>query len=238
MTTNYFSNFDDSSFNNQKPREFNKLRDDECDIKQRNFSNDKALKFVTTTFKDLIDAKQTKNFFGIDIKDQLFTPANLMDDESKLKMGVSGGQLTNCRVRHELGELPLPTMPARYQLYHGDVSVEDSMRNFVGTNKKSCNPKDDQFYNRSFYMFEGIEKPDATKSVEENIRCGISSRYHVDKVAQWPQGNSQGNSQVNSQGNSQVISPKVGKNYKTPVDMLNVKPSQHQCNIFEYSSNC
>jgi hypothetical protein len=233
MTTTYFSNFDDSSFNNQKPREFNKLRDDECDIKQRNFSNEKALKFVTTTFKDLMDAKQTKNFFGIDIKDQLFTPANLMDDESKLKMGVSGGQLTNCRVRHELGELPLPTMPARYQLYHGDVSIEDSMRNFVGTNKKSCNPKDEQFYNRSFYTFEGIEKPDAMKSVEYPFRCGISSRYHVEKEAKWPQGNQPMNK---TNDESVVMSAKVGKNYKTPVDMINVKPSQHHCNIFEYSS--
>ena len=119
----------------------------------------------------------------------IYKLTNLMDDESKLKMGVSGGQLTNCRVRHELGELPLPTMPARYQLYHGDVSIEDSMRNFVGTNKKSCNPKDEQFYNRSFYTFEGIEKPDAMKSVEYPFRCGISSRYHVEKEAKWPQGN-------------------------------------------------
>ena len=216
MTTNYFSNFDDSGFKNNKPREFNKLIDDGCDIAQRNYSNDKALKFVTTTHRDLLDAKSNMNYFGIDIKDQLFTPSNLMDDESKLKLGVTGGQLTNCKVRNEFGELPLPTMPSRYQLYHGDVDVEDSIRNYIEQNRKSCNPKDNEFYNRSFYSFNGIEAPDATKSVENNIRCGVSTRYPVPL-------------------NKNNVTVKDGKNYKQPVDMLNIKPAIRSCNVFPYS---
>ena len=135
-TANYFSNFDDSNFNKQKPREFNKLKDDPCDIADRNSSNNKALKFVTTSFRDLADAKTKMNYFGIDIKDQLFTPENLMDEDSKLRLGVTGGQLTNQNVRHELDGLPLPTMPGRYQLYHGDTGIEDTMRNYIGQNKK------------------------------------------------------------------------------------------------------
>jgi hypothetical protein len=214
-TLSYFSNFDDNSFLKDKPREFNKLRDDVCDIKQRNYSNDKALKFVTTTFRDLLDAQEKKNMFGVDIEDQLFVPAELMDQESSLKYGVTGGVLTNCNVRHEYGQLPLPTMPQRYQLYHGDVGIEDTMRNYIGQNKKSCNPHDYNFHNRSFYMFEGIEQPDATKNIEEKIRCGESSRYPV------------------VQGNTGV---KIGKNYKTPVDITRIEPSQKHCNLFEFSS--
>ena len=214
-TVNYFSNFDDSNFNKQKPREFNKLKDDPCDIAQRNAGNDKALKFVTTSFRDLADAKTKMNYFGIDIKDQLFTPDYLMDEDSKLRLGVTGGQLTNQNARHELGGLPLPTMPSRFQLYHGDVGIEDTMRNYIGQNKKSCNPQNYNFHDRSFYMFEGLEKPDATKSIEEKIRCGESSRYPL---------------------NNGGVSVKIGKNYKTPVDMFNIKPSQHHCNLFEHSS--
>jgi hypothetical protein len=214
MTTNYFSNFDDKSFNVHKPREFNKLIDDDCDIQQRNYSNNKSLKFVTTTFRDIFDAEKQSNYFSIDIKDQLFTPASLMDDDSNLKYGATGNSITNMRVKTQLGELPLPTMPSRYQSYHGDVVIEDTMRNFLEINKQSCNPRDTQFYNRSFYIFNSdqcIEVPDPMKSVEDNIRCGTSSRY--------PKG------------------IKVGKNYKLPIDVDKIHAT-YQCNKFPYNPNC
>jgi len=242
MTTTYFSNFDNSSFNVNKPREFNKLIDDGCDIQQRNYSNDKKLKFVTTTYRDLIDAKKKLNYFGVDIKDQLFTPDYLMDDESKLWLGVTGGRLTNCNVRHEFGELPLPTMPSRYQLYHGDVSTEDNIRNYYEPNKNSCNPRDSEYYKRSFYLFEGIEVPEAMKSVEDNLRCGISSRYPPGKSKAHSNpvpGNTGTVTGTVTQGiSSEVASVKVGKNYKTPVDMMNIKPARFECNVFQYSNKC
>ena len=212
-TLSYFSNFDDNSFLKDKPREFNKLRDDVCDIKQRNYSNDKALKFVTTTFRDLLDAQEKKNMFSVDIEDQLFVPAELMDQESSLKYGVTGGVLTNCNVKHGFGQLPLPTMPQRYQSYHGDIDVEDNIRNYIEPNKQSCNPKDTEYYKRSFYVFEGcIEKPDAMKSVEDQLRCGSSSRYPH-------------------------INSKLGKNYRTGVDINKVFPT-YQCNKFSYDQRC
>lgn len=166
-----------------KPREFNRLRDDECDIKQRNFDNNKKLKFVTTTFRDLLDAQEKKNFFGIDIQDHLFVPSEKMDDNSRLRYGTTGNILTNLNVQHGLGELPLSTTPGRYRLYHGDVDIEDNMRTFMDVNKQSCNPRDTEFYNRSFYIFDtgSVEKPDATNSVEKFLRCGISTRYNSSK---------------------------------------------------------
>lgn len=177
-TLSYFSNFDNTSFDKEKPREFNRLRDDPCDIKQRNYSNEKTLKFTTTTFRDLHDSNRVKNHFAIGIDDQLFVPTKYIDTYSNLLNGNSGNIMTNCNNRSELGELPLPTMPSRYQLFHGNVDIEDKMRNMIDINKTSSNPRDTMYYNRSFYLFnECVDKPNPLDSVEEKIRCGVSTRY-------------------------------------------------------------
>lgn len=185
----YTSNQDDSLFridtdaNRGKFREFNKTIDDRCAIQQRNDDNSKKLKFITTNHIDLLEAKSALNFYGMTIRDTLFVPSEGIDTDSGLRMGTSGGVLTNCNVRHGFGQLPLPTMPSRYQLFHGDVVVEDSIRNFLETNRQSCNPRDNEYYNRSFYIFNqerGIETPDATKSVETpqfGPRGGSSTRF-------------------------------------------------------------
>lgn len=202
-TLNYYSNFDADAFTN-KPREFNKLIDDTCDIKQRNFSNEKTLKFTTTTYRDLFDAEKNGNYFSIGVNDQLFVPSKYIDTYSELLNGDTGNTLTNCNVRHDMGELPLPTMPSRYQGYHGDIQTEDNMRNLLETNKKSCNPRDQTFYIRSFYVFEQVDVPNPLDSIESMIRCGTSSRY--------PAG------------------IKKGKNFKTNIDISKVEPSIFQCN--------
>lgn len=177
----YNSNFDNSEF--KSTREFNRTIDDPCATQQRSEDNSKKLKFVTTNFRDLVEAKDTLNFYGMTIKDKLFVPAENMDEDSKLKYGETGGVVTNCKTKHGFGQLPFPTMPSRYQLFHGDVDIEDSMRNLSDNTKNSCNPRDNEFYKRSFYLFDdskGIETPDATKSIETNDfgpRGGLSTRF-------------------------------------------------------------
>lgn len=179
----YNSNFDDSSFQKVNFREFNKTIDDPCAIQQRNNDNTKKLKYITTNHIDLLEAREKLNFYGIAIKDTLFVPGERMDEDSKLRLGEQGNILTNCNIRNEFGQLPFPTMPARYQLAHGDVDLEDSMRYFLEDNKKSCNPSDKQYYNRSFYIFDdknGIETPNAVRSVETDDfgkRGGVSTRF-------------------------------------------------------------
>lgn len=185
MSNLYSSNFDDSSFKNTSVREFNRTIDDPCAIQQRNADNSKKLKFVTTNHIDLINAKSDLNFFGTAIKDELFVPSGKIDSYSNLLNGNNGGVLTNCNVKNGLGQLPLPTLPSRYQLYHGDVDIEDSIRYIHETNRNSCNPRESEFYNRSFYLFfpeKGIEIPEAIKSVDTNEmgpRGGISSRFAI-----------------------------------------------------------
>lgn len=179
----YNANFDSSG--HQSSREFNRTLDDPCATQQRAEDNNKKLKFVTTNFRDLLDAKEQLNFYGMTIKDKLFVPSEEMDKDSKLKYGETGGIITNCKTKHGFGALPLPTIPSRYQLFHGDVDIEDSLRNLSDNTKNSCNPRDTEYYKRHFYLFDdskGIETPDATKSIESKDfgqRGGVSTRFMV-----------------------------------------------------------
>ena len=178
----YNSNIDSSEFKSSS-REFNRTIDDPCANQQRQEDNSKKLKFVTTNFRDLIEAKDQLNYYGMTIKDKLFVPAENMDEDSKLKYGETGGVITNCKTKHGFGQLPLPTIPSRYQLFHGDVDIEDSMRNLSDNTKNACNPRDTEYHNRHFYVFDdskGIETPDATKSIETSDfgpRGGLSTRF-------------------------------------------------------------
>lgn len=177
----YNSNFE--SPNLAPTSEFNRTIDDECAQKQRLDDNTKKLKFVTTNFRDLLDAKTELNYYGMTLKDKLFVPQEEMDRESKLKYGETGGIITNCKGKNDLGQLPLPTMPSRYQLFHGDVDIEDSMRNLSDNTKNACIPRDSKFHDRFFYLFDdskGIETPNATKSIETagfGPRGGVATRF-------------------------------------------------------------
>ena len=170
----YNSNFDDNW------RELNHTIDDPCAIQQRNSDNNKKLKYMTTNHIDLLEGKEKINFFGMTTKDKLFVPAESIDQYSSLRLGGTGNQLTNMKVRHGFGQLPLPTMPSRYQLFHGDVDIEDSLRLMTETNRKACNPKDSDFTSRQFYIFHddlGIETPDPSKMVENGPRGGAPTRF-------------------------------------------------------------
>lgn len=179
----YGSNFEDQAYKSSNPREFNKLRDDPCALQQTDGDNKKKLKFVTTNHADLLQAKEEHNFFGIGVRDKLSVPGNSIDVYSNLLNGQNGGQLTNCNVRNGFGQLPFPTLPSKYQLSRGDVDVEDSIRNLIESNRQSCNPREDNFFQRHFYLFDdakGIETPNATKSLEPDAfgkRGGMSTRF-------------------------------------------------------------
>lgn len=181
----YNSNFDDSSFKKGINREFNKTIDDPCAIQQRNNDNTKKLKYITTNHVDLLEAKDKLNFYGMTIKDQLFVPANNINEDSFLRYGKTGGVLTNPNIKNIFGQLPFPTMPAKYQTAHGNVEVEDKFIRvpLLETNRQSCNPKEINFHNRHFYIFDdsqGIDTPNAVKSVESKEfgpRGGVSSRF-------------------------------------------------------------
>lgn len=183
-TSIYPANFDYSSFEKFKMNEYNKLSEDDCYNQRKNNDNNKKLKFITTNYIDLLEANQKLNFFGIASKNGVFVPGEQIDNYSNLLNGKNGGTLTNCNVKNGFGQLPILTTPYKGQSQHGDVVIEDSMRNFIEIKKYSCLPKDDEFQNRSFSIFDnGIEVPQAIKSVETQFngfplgRNGQSTRF-------------------------------------------------------------
>lgn len=168
----YPANFDNSAFvsKNLKNTEYNRLTEDPCYINRREDDNAKRLKFYTTNHNDLINAQtERNNFFGINIENNLYTPSpENIDKYSNLVNGDKGGVMSQCKTRYNLPALPVQ-LPYRGQASRGDVDIEDSFRNYNELKKNSCLPKDTTFYNRSFYMFPGIETPDASKSVEAYV---------------------------------------------------------------------
>jgi hypothetical protein len=177
------SNLVNTEFEKVNFRGNNRTLDDPCAIQQRDGDNGKKLKYMTTTFRELIEAKDNLNFFGMTMKDQLFVPSEKVDKYSEILNGKSGNLLTQCNTRNGFGQLPFPTMPSKYQLSRGDVQIEDSIRNLTEVNKNSCNPREDDFYSRYFYIFDdkqGIDTPNALKSVETDDfgkRGGVDTRF-------------------------------------------------------------
>ena len=181
----YNSNFNDSDF--KKVKEFNKTIDDPCALQQRNDDNNKKLKFITTNHIDLLEAKEKLNFYGMTIKDHLFVPSEDVDKDSFLRYGKDGGVMTHCNIKNVFGQLPMPTMPSKFQTGHGnlDQKVEDMRFPLLQgiSNKSSCIPGDNEYEKRSFYIFDdklGIEEPKPIRSVEIpefGPRGGIPSRF-------------------------------------------------------------
>lgn len=165
----YPANFDDNSFSENKLREMNKLTYDDCYVNQRNSSNNKKLKFVTTNHIDLIKAKDNYNFFGMTTRDGLFVPGDKIDYHSDLLNGKNGQKLTSCNVRNGFGALPMPTVPFKGQLSHGNVDIEESIRGELVVREKPCLPSESDFEKRSFGIFDesiNIPVPQAIHSVE------------------------------------------------------------------------
>jgi len=185
--TTYFSSFDDSAFAAYENVDSTRLNSDSCEIKAKNNDNLKKLKYITTNNIDLIQASDKLNFFAIGLKDQLFVPSDKVDYYSNLLNGQNGGQLTNKNERRgiEFGQLPV-NIPFRGQVSHGDIDIEDNIRNNVQVKKHSCLPIDTNYHDRSFTIFDeklGIEVPNGIKSVETpeqgfwGGRVGMSSRF-------------------------------------------------------------
>jgi hypothetical protein len=175
-----------SDFEKTKMNEFNRLNEDNCYNQRKDVDNVKKLKYMTWNGIELLQGKESLNFFGIGIKDELFVPSEKIDTYSSLLNGDNGGVLTNEKIKNSFGQLPLPTLPYKGQLQHGDVIKEDKIRNYIDVKKNACLPKDSNFEIRSFYIFDdsqGIETPKAIDSVEipesgfSFGRTGIPSRF-------------------------------------------------------------
>lgn len=183
----YPANWSGSEFEKYKQQEFNRQNEDLCYNQMRDSDNNKRLKFYTTNHADLLDSKDKLNFFSIGVRDQLFVPSEKIDDYSNLINSKNGGIITHGKYKQEFGQLPLSTLPYRGQVSRGDVLIEDSkVRGWVNPKKNACLPRDPNFEQRSFAIFDDsqlIETPNAFKSVETPEigfglgRNGVPSRF-------------------------------------------------------------
>lgn len=150
----------------QKANVFDTIENE--NIQQRNIESMQKIKFITTSFADLTDKY---SYHGLGVKDKLFTPIENMDADSSLRFGKEGGEMTNYRVKTQLGELPLPTMPARYAAGVSDTDIDSELKGFseLPRDSRSSIPIDCTLYNRSFQLFSrenGIPEPNPVTSVE------------------------------------------------------------------------
>lgn len=174
MSTNEYNKAFDTSFTFTPSRNLTRQQDDACEQQKRNEEDGTKLKYVTTNYIDLLNGHK-QNWFGIALRDQLFTPAENMDGDSKLRYSP----LTNCKVRNNFGQLPIPTLPALNNSRAQDTDIESMyMWPIHNREEKSCNPRDTQYYDRSFYVFPEM-KHEAIKSVQtgSHLRQGISTRF-------------------------------------------------------------
>ncbi|NBO98894.1 MAG: hypothetical protein EBU90_02030 [Proteobacteria bacterium] len=154
----------------------NKTSDDPCYLQRKDIDNEKKLKFITTSHRDLLEAKDQMNFFGLHTRDSLFVPSESVDHDSNLKQS----EMTNLKTRHGFGQLPVPTMPSKYQTAHGALETHPLQLYETQINHKACKPTEDKFHNRFWYIFDdnqGIETPRAERSIESELRCGKPTRF-------------------------------------------------------------
>ena len=173
MSNNSFTSQFKNDFTFTPTRNLTGLLDDECEQQQRDQEDGTKLKYVTTNHVDLLEGHQ-QNWFGVSLRDQLFTPAENMDGDSYLRQA----KLTNCKIRNNYGQLPIPTLPALHNSHAQDTDKEVNLWPLHNRDRKECQPRETDFHNRSWYVFPDM-KHQAIKSVQtsNSYRQGSSTRF-------------------------------------------------------------
>jgi hypothetical protein len=141
---------------------------DDCRSQNQNNDFTRKFKYVTTNFADIVNAKDTGNYFGINVRDYISVPGDKIESDTLLKFQ----KMTNCNSREISKSLPLPTTPAKFQLAHGDVSSENSLRFLELRDKKSVLPS---FSSYSFEILPTLE----SISIEPFPKIGVSTRQYI-----------------------------------------------------------
>lgn len=146
------------------------LTNDSCNLDKDEIQSTKPLKYYTQNFydKDIIQNR------GIFFNDGFGVPSCKIDVSSQARVGAN----TNPNLIQNYDALPLPTT-ASYVKGQGPVEVEDSIRYISSRETKACQPRDTHFYDRHFYVFEGLPiTPNAC--VDNVVQKGPGYRQGVD----------------------------------------------------------
>jgi hypothetical protein len=147
---------------------------DPCYINNKETSNYDRLKFLTTSFTDLLDAQRNGQYFGSTTKREYAVPADKIDTYSQLVNGVRGDYNSKCyTTRGTNNPLPLPTFPSQINLAHGNFESDDLRGSEI-------RPKNPLRYvpdniSRTFGIFDGMVTP--SNMVDITNRSGEQTRF-------------------------------------------------------------
>lgn len=125
------------------------LENEECNLTKDEKQSTKPMKYYTKNYFDKGIIQNRGVFFHDGFNS--VPPACEIDNDSKTRIGA----MTNINLPQNLPALPLPTT-ASYAKGQGSVLVEDRIRPQHIRKLKQCNPKEDDYYNRHFSVFEGL----------------------------------------------------------------------------------
>ncbi len=161
-----------SVINKEKIGQSTGLENEPCNLDKDEQQSTKSLKYYTQNFFDK-EIIQNRGVFFHSGFNSVPPPCKIDDDTS-----ARFGKMTNINLVQNLPALPLPTT-ASYYKGQGPVQVEDYIRPQHDRSLKQCNPKDSEFYNRSFYIFDSLPvKPN--ECWENYVQTGPSYRQGVD----------------------------------------------------------
>jgi len=161
-------------------KKFGKLsrqNNDSCFIIKDNKESTKPLKYYTRDFfdKEMIQEK------GINFHSSFGTPPCSIDDNTSIRIG----DLTNYNLPRNIHNLPLPTT-AGLSKGQGHVETEQRIRPRIQRTIKPCQPREDRFHDRHFYIFDSL--PVVPNKCVKNVvqknnsyRQGEDSRYTSNK---------------------------------------------------------
>lgn len=173
---------------NTRVGELSPLKNDTCKkLTKYESDTNKTLKYYTQNF---FDKKIIQNR-GVFFNDGVGIPSCKIDRSSNARLG----SLTNINLIQNLPALPLPTT-ASFSKGQGPVDVEDYIRPLHNRKLKQCNPKDTQFYNRHFSIFDYVPiKPNEcvdnyvqkSPSYRQGIptRHALNTNYRSGKNCKW-----------------------------------------------------
>jgi hypothetical protein len=144
---------------------------DSCFIQNKDKSNFDREKYSTTSFTDLIEAQRNGGSFNsVDYG----IPSDKINIYSELVNGIRGGYNSECyTTRGTRNNLPI-ILGAKYNVSHGDIDVEDSIRDDFIRDKNPPRYLADNV-DRVFEIFTGLVTP--TNNVTKVSQAGIQTRF-------------------------------------------------------------
>ena len=147
------------------------LENEPCNLDADERQSTKPLKYYTQNFFDKTVVQNRGIFFHDGFNS--VPPACEIDNDTRLRVG----EMTNINLVQNLPSLPLPTT-AGYYRGQGPVLIEDRIRPQGIRDRNQCQPKETDFYQRHFDIFDTLPVT-PNKCVKNVVQDGAAFRQGV-----------------------------------------------------------